>query len=357
MLNTFRQYTARTSRSAVVFLLALLIFFAFGNAPLQAQQGTGNIIGVVRDSTGASVPGARVDIENLDRQDVIHLTTNDAGYYNSPPLVLGSNYRVTVSHDGFQKSVTTGIAVTVGSRVEADADLQLGGVNSAVTVEASQATALDTTSGTLGAVIGEKSIEELPLNGRNTIALTTLTPGVRVNTTVGQSGFANRGTNLSAISINGSPTGSNSYILDGQSNLSTTTGEIAVNPTVDSIQEFKVQSGVFSAQYGFTLGGVVNLASKTGTNQFHGSVYEFVRNDMFNARNYFATVGIVAKPVLRYNQFGGAVGGPIFHDRAFFFSNFETYRFIQSSPQFLSVPTAAFRTGDFSQLKDATGDI
>jgi len=357
MLKPFRQYNARTSRSAVFFLLALLTFFAVGNAPLHAQQGTGNIIGVVRDSTGASITGAMVDIENLDRQDVIHLTTNGAGYYNSPPLVLGSNYRVTVSHDGFEKSVTTGITVTVGSRVEADADLVLGGVTTAVTVEASQATALDTSSGTLGAVIGEKSIQELPLNGRNTIALTTLTPGVRVNTTVGQSGFANRGTNLSAISINGSPTGSNSYILDGQSNLSTTTGEIAVNPNVDSIQEFKVQSGVFSAQYGFTLGGVVNLASRTGTNQFHGSLYEFVRNDMFNARNYFATVGAVAKPVLRYNQFGGAVGGPILHDRAFFFGNFETYRFIQSTPQFLSVPTAAFRAGDFSRLQDSNGNF
>jgi hypothetical protein len=357
MFDFLRRHNAGTSHLRVVTLLALSTLLFTGVRSLNAQQGTGNIIGIIRDSTGAAVPGATVDIENLDRQDIVHLTTNDAGFYSSPPLVLGNNYRVTVSRTGFQKVVTTGVTVTVGSRVESDADLLVGGVNSSVTVEASQATALDTTSGTLGAVIGEKSIEELPLNGRNVIALTTLTPGVRINTTVGQSGFANRGTNLSAISINGSPTGSNSYILDGQSNLSTTTGEIAVNPNVDSIQEFKVQSGVFSAQYGFTLGGVVNLASRTGTNQFHGSLYEFLRNDIFNARNYFATVGSVAKPVLRYNQFGGAIGGPILHDRAFFFGNFETYRFIQSSPQFLSVPTAAFRAGDFSQLQDANGNF
>ncbi|CAN5759988.1 hypothetical protein BH10ACI4_BH10ACI4_10840 [soil metagenome] len=356
MFNLMRHRSVTTLRikAAMLFVLATLVSFSLPLA--YAQQGTGNIIGVVKDPSGAAVSAATVDIENMDRQDVVHLTTNDSGFYSSPPLVLGSNYRVTVTHSGFQTSVTTGIAVTVGSRVEADVDMQVGGVNSSVTVEASQAAVLDTTSATLGAVIGEKSIQELPLNGRNAIALTTLTPGVRVNATANQSGFANRGTNLSAISINGSPTGSNSYILDGQSNLSTTTGEIAVNPNVDSIQEFKVQSGVFSAQYGFTLGGVVNLASRTGTNKFHGSIYEFLRNDIFNARNYFATVGSVAKPVLRYNQFGGTIGGPILHDKAFFFGNFETYRFIQASPQFLSVPTEAFRRGDFSALQDNNGN-
>ena len=354
MMNFSRQQVAiilhRTSAASLALFLLLIM------PTVQAQQGTGNIIGMVKDSTGATVPGANVDIENLDRQDVIHLTTNGSGFYNSPPLSPGTNYKVTVSRNGFETLVTTGVTVNVGARVEADADLKVGTVSTQVTVESSQAAVLDTTSGTLGAVIGEKSIEELPLNGRNTIALTTLTPGVRLNTTVSQSGFANRGTNLSAISINGSPTGSNSYILDGQSNLSTTTGEIAVNPTVDAIQEFKVQSGVFSAQYGFTLGGVVNLVSRSGTNQLHGSIYEFVRNDIFNARNVFATAGVVTKPILRYNQLGGAVGGPIFHDRAFFFSNFEMYRFIQATPQFLSVPTAAYRAGNFSLLKDANGN-
>lgn len=353
MFNFSRSY--RTHRHTMLFLpLGLILLFLVALVPLHAQQGTGNIIGTVKDSTGATVEGATVEVENLDTQNRFTLTTNDAGFFNSPPLILGSNYRVTVSRQGFQSSVTNGIAVTVGARVEVAVQLKVGGATEVVQVDASQAV-LDTTSATLGAVVGEKSIQELPLNGRNTIALTTLTPGVRINTTVAQSGFANRGTNLSAISINGSPTGSNSYILDGQSNLSTTTGEIAVNPTTDSIQEFKVQSGVFSAQYGFTLGGVVNLVSRTGTNAFHGSVYEFLRNDIFNARNYFARPPLT-KPVLRYNQFGGALGGPILHDHAYFFGNFETYRFIQSSPQYLSVPTAAQRTGDFSGLADANGN-
>ncbi|MDE1177904.1 MAG: carboxypeptidase regulatory-like domain-containing protein [Edaphobacter sp.] len=349
----FNHFTRRRGhRLAALFVFFGLFVFLAG--PLSAQQGTGNIIGTVKDSTGATVTGATVDIENLDTQNKFTLTTNDAGFYNSPPLVLGSNYRVTVSRPGFQTSVTTGIPVTVGSRVETDVQLSVGGATETVQVDASQAV-LDTTSATLGAVVGEKSIQELPLNGRNTIALTTLTPGVRINTTVAQSGFANRGTNLSAISINGSPTGSNSYILDGQSNLSTTTGEIAVNPNTDSIQEFKVQSGSFSAQYGFTLGGVVNLVSRSGTNNFHGSIYEFLRNDVFNARNYFARPPLT-KPVLRYNQFGGAIGGPIVHNRAYFFANYEAYRFIQSNPQYLSVPTAAQRTGDFSGLADSNGN-
>ncbi|MBS1801365.1 MAG: carboxypeptidase regulatory-like domain-containing protein [Acidobacteria bacterium] len=318
------------------------------------QQGTGNIEGTVRDSSGATVSGATVAIRNVDRGTEVQLTTNDSGFYNSPPLVLGSNYRVTVTMTGFSKSVVSGLAVTVGARVETDFSLKLGTVDSTVEVSAIPAV-LDTTSATLGAVVGEKSIAELPLNGRNAIALTTLTPGVRINTTVAQGGFANRGTNLSAISINGSPTGTNSYILDGQSDLATVTNEIAVNPTVDAIQEFKVQSGVVSAQYGFALGGVVNLVSRSGTNTLHGSVYEFLRNDIFNARNYFARPP-VAKPALRYNQFGGTIGGPLLREKAFYFGNFEEYRFIQSSPQYLSVPTAAQRTGDFSGLADANGN-
>lgn len=341
----------KTTQFAILGLLALCLSNAL---QVPAQQGTGNIIGTVKDSTGATVEGATVDIQNLDLLNTFTLKTNEAGFYNSPPLLLGSNYRVTVTRQGFQTSITNGVTVTVGARVAVDVQLQVGGTTETVQVDASQAL-LDTTSGTLGAVVGEKSIQELPLNGRNTIALTTLTPGVRVNATVSQSGFANRGTNLSAISINGSPTGSNAYILDGQSNLSTTTGEIAVNPNTDSIQEFKVQSGVFSAQYGFTLGGVVNLVSRSGTNAFHGSIYEFLRNDIFNARNYFARPPLT-KPVLRYNQFGGAIGGPIIRNRAYFFANYESYRFVQSTPSYLSVPTAAQRTGDFSGLADAGGN-
>ncbi|MEO6923217.1 MAG: carboxypeptidase regulatory-like domain-containing protein [Acidobacteriaceae bacterium] len=353
MFNFLRQ-SNRTSMTLGSVIMGILMVGLFA-LPSGAQQGTGNIAGTVKDSTGASISGADVAIENVDRHTVVHLTTNAAGFYNSPPLVLGSNYKITATREGFKTSVLTNVAVTVSGRQESDFMLEVGSVSATVEVESTQAQVLDTTSGTLGAVIGEKSIQELPLNGRNAIALTTLTPGVRINATVTQSGFANRGTNLSAISINGSPTGSNSYILDGQSNLSTTTGEIADNPTVDAIQEFKVQSGIFSAQYGFTLGGVINLVSRTGTNKVHGSLYEFVRNDIFNARNYFAKVGSVTKPVLRYNQFGGAIGGPILHDRAFYFANFETYRFIQSNPQFLTVPTAAQRTGNFAGLADATG--
>lgn len=174
--------------------------------------------------------------------------------------------------------ITRGLTVEVDKRTEVDLTLKVGLATQSIEVSASP-TEVVTTNATLGNVIESKAVEELPLNGRNALALVTLTPGVRNNLGATQQGFANRGVFLSAMSINGSPTGSNGYILDGQNDTQTVTGEVAFSPTVDAIQEFKVQSGAMSAEYGFTAGGVVNLVSRGGTNSYHGSAYEFFRND------------------------------------------------------------------------------
>lgn len=336
-------------RALAVLSLLLLI-----PAPrLMAQQGTGSIIGTVTDPSGAAVANAGVEIINLSTQQTIRLKTNQSGFYQSPPLVLG-RYQVSVSMQGFQTTKLNDVSVLVDKRTEADAQLSVGHASQTVEVSAASASALNTNSGTLGAVIQKKSIQDLPLNGRNTLALTALTPGVRNDLNGNETGFVNRGTRLSAISINGSPVGMNSFILDGQNDITAVTGEVAINPNVDSIQEFKVQSGVMSAQYGFTTGGVVNMVTRSGGEHFHGSAYEFLRNDAFNARNAMVPVS-APTPELRYNQFGAALGGPIFPHRMFFFGNWEEYRYISGSPTFFTVPTAQERNGDFSDLFTASG--
>ncbi len=332
-----------TKGSAAGLVALLLVFFSFA-ATSRAQQGTGNIFGNLRDATGAAIAGANVDIRSDQTQEVIHLKTDQAGFYNSPPLNVGF-YQVTAVQPGFNKADSR-VQVDVDKRTEVSLVLQAGAGSQTIEVS-SASSALNTTSATLGDVLEAKPIHELPLNGRNALALVTLTPGVRNNLGANQEGFGNRGVFLSAISVNGSPVGDSGFILDGQNNIQAVTGEAAISPTVDAIEEFKVQSGVISAEYGYTAGGVVNLVSRSGTSKFHGTAYEFLRNDAFDAQNYFANSAF-PKPELRYNQFGAAIGGPIKHNRAFFFGNWEEYHEIQGQPQYLSMPTLAERNGDFS---------
>lgn len=334
----------------------VLIFFLLMGMPFiaQAQQGTGSITGVVQDPSGAVVAGASVTITNTATNTSYHTTTNTAGAYQSPALIVGT-YQISASLSGFKKAVVSDVTVEVDKRTAVNLSMSIGQASQTVRVTGAPP-ALDTTSATLGAVLEAKPIHELPLNGRNALALVTLVPGVRNDLGATQEGFANRGVYLSATSINGSPVGSNGYILDGQNDLQAVTGEVAISPTVDAIQEFKVQSGVMSAEYGFTAGGVVNLVSRSGTDQYHGTVYEFLRNDALDARNALTPAG-QANPELRYNQFGAALGGPIIHKKLFFFGNWEEYHYVAGSPQYMTVPTPQERQGDFSDLYGTNGAL
>src|SRR5690606_7091632 len=178
-----------------------------------------------------------------------------------------------------------------------------------------------------------------------------LNAGVVSNAGPTNSGFGDRGIQLSSISINGSPNSMNAQMLDGNNNTLSYVGEVGVPPAVDSVEEFKVQSGTMSAEYGFTAGGTVNLVTRSGTNEIHGTLYEFLRNDKFDARNTFAEERLP----LRYNQFGAAVGGPIIKNRTFGFFNWEEFRLRRSNPRINTVPIAPFRQGDFSELRTANG--
>ena len=200
-------------------------------------------------------------------------------------------------------------------------------------------------------MIDNRQVQSLPLNGRGALALTLLTPGVFSNSGPTQSGFGDRGVNISALSINGSPNSMNAQMLDGNNNVLSYVGEVGIPPAVDAVEEFKVQSGAMSSEFGFTAGGAINLVTKSGTNQIHGTLYEFLRNDKLDARNAFATVRLP----LRYNQYGGTVGGPFIKNKTFGFYNYEGYSLRRRSPRIASMPIAAWRQGDFSTLANANG--
>jgi hypothetical protein len=282
---------------------------------LSAQQGRGTISGAVQDVQGAGVPGAQVMIRNTGTNAVFRAVTNETGFYTAPSLAIGE-YEVAAEATGFKKTVRSGILLEVAQRAQVNMVLEVGDVSESIQV-VGEAPLVDVGSATVGAVVENRRIQELPLNGRNVLALALLTPGVRTSVGPTYSGFIDRGVRISTMSINNSPGGMNDQLLDGNHNVLTWINEVAVPPAVDAVEEFKVQSGTMSSEFGYTAGGVVNLVSKSGSNTFHGTAYEFLRNDKLDARNTFAT----ARERLRYNQFGGSLGGPIRKDRTFFFGN------------------------------------
>ena len=340
------------SSSLKLLLVALisLMLFVYMAHPAWAQQAGGIIAGAVYDPSGAVVPEASVVVTNVDTGEEYQTRTNGSGTFTTPSLRIG-RYSVTASHAGFKATVERNLVLQVDARVEVSIKLQTGQATETVTVEA-EGTSLETSGAVLGTVVARDSIENLPLNGRNTLALVLLTPGVRSNAGSINSGFADRGSQLSSISINGSPNAMNNNQLDGGANVQTYTGELALNPATDAISEFSVRFGAMPAEYGFTAGGIVNMATRSGTNAFHGALYEYLRNDFFDAITYIPTTtagsSVLPKPKLRYNQFGAAIGGPLRHDRLFFFGNYEEFRFSRTTPKVGTVPTLLERTGDFS---------
>jgi hypothetical protein len=341
------------SKAAVFPVLVLTLSLAL---PSLAQQGTGGIYGTVTDPSGAPIAGAPVTVTNVATNVLTRATTDERGTYVFPRLPVG-DYSVSAEQRGFKTLLRTGVVLQVDQLAEVNLQLQLGDVGERIEVSA-DAPLVNTTNATVGDVIENRRIAELPLNGRNVLALMYLSPDTKAQ--AGTSGFGDRGTALSNVSINGGPSSINSFLLDGGTNNQAFLQDLNVNPTVDAVEEFKVQSGVMPAEFGFTLGGVVNMVTKSGTNSPHGTAYEFVRNNDFDARNTFAA-GITP---YRYNQYGGAFGGPVFipkaydgRDRSFFFFNIEHWQYSYANSIITSVPTAAQRTGDFSGLYSATGAL
>jgi hypothetical protein len=336
-------------RRTPIFLLVLCFLMC---AAVALASTTGSITGIVTDASGAVVPNASVTATNEATGVAQTLQTDAAGFYNFPNLEVG-NYDLTVEIKGFKSYTQKAIRIDANTVFRADVKLELGEVSEKITVE-SDAVQVETQSTQMGEVIGAQRIEAVPLNGRSFIELLSLQPGVVPN------GDSNQGAEMGDrpvggqspgnISVNGGREASNGFIVNGANVNEGKNNGTSVIPNLDSIEEFRIITNNFDAEYGNYSGGQVNLVTKSGSNTYHGEVFEFNRNTAFNARNYFAP----SIPKLIQNQFGGTFGGPIKRDKLFFFLDYQGTRLINGDTVLTNVPSVQDRTGD---LSDQTAGI
>ena len=310
--------------------------------PAFAQSNTGEIAGTVHDAQGAVVPGATITITSTETGLVRTASTPDNGAFRFPALPSGI-YALSAEKSGFAVAKLARIEVRVNEVSTAEVALAVAQSTQTVTVESS-VTLTDTESAHLGGVINESQVTTLPLNGRNFAQLALLNAGVSASG--GGGGQQGGEGGVSGYSSNGQRSTSNNFMVDGVDNNNYEAGSVAQLPSIDSIQEFQVQTNNYAAEYGRSSGSIVNLVTKSGTNQIHGSAYEFFRNNVLDARNFFADPAFSA-PALRLNQFGGTLGGPIQKDKTFFFGNYEGFRQVAGITNLTNVPTDAQRTGLF----------
>jgi outer membrane receptor protein involved in Fe transport len=354
-----------------IFAIALVAMGLFTTVvPALAQVTTGTIIGTVSDASGV-VPGATVTIRDINKGTTTTYVTDAAGLYTAPFLVPGT-YAVEVNVQGFKKSVLEGIVLQVNQRARVDVTLEVGRIEETTTVTSS-APIVRTDSSEVGTVIEERAIKELPLNGRNFATLVYLTPGI----TPGQAGenlsgastFNPRGaSNFNAL---GHQANANGWLIDGIDNNEYTFNTVIISPSVEQVREFKVLTGVFSAEFGRGA-GVVSVSTKSGSNVLHGTAFEYVRDDAFDAKNFFVrkvvqpdgSLLVDPKPPLKRHQFGGAAGGPLVlpgmydgHNRTFFFADYAGLNESRGQVFVNTVPTARTRVGDFSDFRDANGNL
>ncbi|HEX8560763.1 MAG TPA: carboxypeptidase-like regulatory domain-containing protein [Pyrinomonadaceae bacterium] len=339
------KYALRRGVAAV--LLLLLTFVAAG-----AQEFRGSLTGNVTDPNGAALPGATVEIRNVETNVANTVTTNEEGNYSFPLLNPG-RYTLTVTASGFANSTRENIEIRVADRLTLDVPLSVTGVGETVTTVAS-APVLETGSVSTGTTISTQQISELPLAEGTAYQLATLAPGVSYTGNPQFIGPTSNG-NLAAFRTNGA-TGSNQITLDGSPNYAFD-GGVGFSPPSDAVQEFKVQTSQFDAQQGYSAGATVNVAVKSGTNDLHGSGWYFNRDRSRTANNFFGNRAGQERPERTYHRFGGVVGGPVRlpgvyngRDRTFFFATYERLKDNIAEPQLLTVPTARMRAGDFSEL-------
>ena len=327
-------------------LLALIVsILAAADASAQTVRGT--ILGTVTDSSGAVIRGARVTVREVSTGLTRSELTNDAGEYSIPQLPAG-HYSIVVEAPNFKKTELTGIELQVDDRLRRDVTLTVGQVTEVVAVEAS-APVVSTDSATVGNVVDNKKVTELPLNGRNFLQLNLLVPGANQ----GVKGSQNQ-TQGGSITINGAREQSNNFLLDGMDNNDLAINQYAVAISTEAILEFKVQASTYSAEFGRSPGAQIDVATKSGNNRIHGVLYEYLRNDDLDAKNFFDRPGPI--PGYKRNQYGASIGGPIKKNKTFYFGNYEGTRVRQGITKVATEPTAAMKNGDFSALATAIYD-
>ncbi|MBK7930366.1 MAG: TonB-dependent receptor [Bryobacterales bacterium] len=339
-----------SSRGYLVVLLALLL------APTGAlyAQATAQLTGEVTDNSGAAAPGAEVAATATATGVERTVTTNDSGSYTIPFLAPGE-YRIKVTKQGFQTISRDTVRLEVNQTARLDFTLTVGSVSETVQVTGA-APLIESDSSAIGQVVEKKAIEDLPLNGRNFVQLATLGPGV-VGVGFGAKGTIMSGTRPddlrpgSELFANGNREGSNNFLIDGIDNNERLTLAIALRPSVEAVQEFKIQTNLFAADQGRNAGATINVLTKSGSNEWHGSLYNFLRNDNLDAKNYFVP-STTAKPPFQQNQFGASLGGKIVPDKLFFFGNYEGFRRSQARTILSTVPTTEMRTGNFTNVRD-----
>ncbi len=349
------KWTISPSRIAAGVLCLIALFFSAGTA--FTQTNTGQIKGVVRDNAGAVVPGASVAVTHVATRIKVERVTDASGEFLFPSLLVGES-ELSVSATGFTQLIKTGIDLRIGQVIDLELALEIGEVTATATVTTAEQL-LQTGTAEVSEVIGRERVAELPLNGRQFLQLALLSEGV-VRPPGGTRGSALQQAG-ELVNVAGQRSGHNIYLLDGVKVTDEYFNNLVINPSVDSIHEFKIQKTGYAAEFGGKASALINVATKSGSRAFHGSGFEFVRNDKFDAKNFFDDPAKDIPP-FRQNQFGGTLGGPIPVGRdhlgagkMFFFASYEGQRIRQSLTKTFSVPTAAMRTGDlsaFSQIYD-----
>lgn len=334
--------------------LVLFVVLATLAASLAWSQSiTGSVTGIVRDASGSVVTGSDVRLENLGTGTVNQTKTNEAGNFRFLLLPPGT-YRIEAGATGFKSFRRDNIVVEADRSLGIPITLEVGSVTETVEVRGGTPL-LDPNTSAIGSVINTRSVSDLPLNGRNPLGLINLIPTVRG---IGYFGGAVVSTwRMGQVTIGGGTPLGNGFLIDGISNEKMTDYSAMSFLSADATQEVRVETNAMAAEYGRTNGGIVSVISKSGTNQFHGDVFEYLRNDKFNANEFFANKNGQARPTLKANQFGGAVGGPLRKDKLFFFASYEGFRQRQASQETITAPTALQRTGDFSKTFAQNGSL
>src|SRR5579863_2316806 len=334
------------------FLILAVLVLAATPAVLSGQNTYGRMAGTVSDSSGASIADATVTLTNLDTNAKQQMATSASGGYSFVNIQPG-RYKIQADKSGFKNFVREPIIVEIESGLRVDIVLPVGAASETVEVTG-EAPLLQPETNSLWQVIEQRTVTDLPLNGRNPIALVALVPGVvpQGQPSAGNSSTSNPvGANpfaLGDFQVGGGMAGQSQILIDGVPTNGAYLNVVTVIPTQDAIQEFKVQTNNLGPEYGRFAGGVINMTTRGGTNQFHGSFYEFIRNKVLNANDYFDNRNGILRPPFTQNQFGLNGGGPIKRDKLFFFGAYEGFRLRKGNPFQTWVPTDAERSGDFS---------